>query len=419
MKKAFFLITLVSISAGFISCNKKEINSNPNFYANEQLLLAMKEYYLWYDKIPDVSLIKYESPVELMDALTYKELDRWSYVTTKQEIEAYYTNAEYTGYGIGMGFDSEENLWITFIFDDSPLKEFGVNRGWKIARIDNKIVTYDNANNLLAQNSATFTFITPNNEEVTVNTSKKVVKMNTVLIDTVYSTATGNVGYFVLKGFVTPTAAELDSTFKKFKEKNVKELIVDLRYNGGGEVQTATHLASLIAGSIANGKTLGTYVHNDKQADRNSDIKIELADYSLDLSRVVYITTANSASASELIINGLFPFMDITLVGSDTHGKPVGMYTLSNDSESFNWVFVPICFKIVNANGEGDYYNGIPANIPANDGINYPFGDLQEASLGKAMEFLTGESASKSAFSTQGEIKYPAQKGLRSDIGAW
>ncbi|MDD2549512.1 MAG: S41 family peptidase [Bacteroidales bacterium] len=419
MKRIILLTIIVSITAGFISCNKKEINSNPNFYANEQLVLTMEEYYLWYDMLPEVDLLNYKTPVELMNALTYKELDRWSYVTTKQEIEAYYANAEYTGYGIGMGFDSEDNLWITFIFDDSPLKEFGVNRGWRITKINNTPVTYENANSLLAANSASFTFLNQNNEEVTANAAKKAVKMNTVLMDTVYSTATGNIGYFVLKGFVTPTVAELDSTFKKFKENDVKELIVDLRYNGGGSVETATHLANLIAGKIAANQILGTYKHNDKKTEWDSDIKMELADYSLDLSRVVYITTSNSASASELVINGLFPFMDVKLVGGNTHGKPVGMYVLESKTGDFDWVFVPICFKIVNANGDGDYYDGIPADFPANDGINYPFGNLDEASLAKAMEFLTGGSAPKSAYSTQGEIKYPMQRGLRNEIGAW
>src|SRR5690554_1398328 len=93
---------------------------------------------------------------------------------------------------------------------------------------------------------------------------------------------------------------------------------------------------------------------------------------SLDLSRVVFITTGNSASASELLINGLFPYMEVTLVGQDTYGKPVGMYIFT--SESFDWAFVPICFKILNANNEGDYYDGIPVDIPANDGVSYPFG---------------------------------------------
>lgn len=416
MKKIFLITIIVSITAGFMSCKEKGIDDNPNAHANEQLMLAMDEYYLWYDKMPDVNYLRYNSPVELMDALLYKKLDRWSYVSTKQEVEAYYTDAEFTGYGIGMGFDNDNNLWITFIFEDSPLREFGVDRGWRISKINNTRVTYENANSLLAANSANFTFIDQNNKEVAANASKRVVKMNTVLMDSVYSTATGNIGYFVLKGFVGPTVAELDSTFRVFKEKNVTELIVDLRYNGGGSVQTASHLANLIAGNIANGKTLGSYVHNDKNTDSNSDIKIESIGNSINLSRVVYITTANSASASELVINGLFPFMDVTLVGGDTYGKPVGMYILT--SESFNWAFIPISFKIVNANGEGDYYDGIPANIRANDGINYPFGDLNEASLAAAIAFIEGVATKKSYSATDG-IKYPIQKGLRNEIGAW
>lgn len=416
MKRTLLIILTISVASGILSCKKEIPDENPNLVANEQLVLAMDEYYLWYDKMPDVDYTKYESPVELLEALRYKKLDRWSYISTKQEQDAYYKDAKFTGYGFGMGFDNNNNLWITFIFEDSPLQKFGVDRGWRIIKINNTLVTYENANSLLALESASFTFADQNNKEVTASATKRAVKMNTVLMDTIYSTSAGKVGYFVLKGFVDPTVDELNKTFKKFKEENVSELIVDLRYNGGGSVQTASHLANLIAGSIADKQTLGTYVHNDKNTKENSDIKIQNIENSINLSRVVYITTKNSASASELVINGLFPFMDVTLVGGDTYGKPVGMYVLT--SKSFDWAFIPICFKIINANGAGDYYEGIPADILANDAVNFPFGDLKEASLAAAMTFIEG-SAPKSSYSTSNIIKYPVQKGLRSEIGAW
>ncbi|MDY0253306.1 MAG: S41 family peptidase [Tenuifilaceae bacterium] len=410
------LIAILFAALCVTSCKKDDPEVDQNILANEQLVLVMDDYYLWYEKLPSVDYKNYPSPVELLDALVYKELDRWSYISTKQEIDAYYNQGEFQGYGIGMGFDRDDNLWITFVFKDSPLAAYGVDRGWRISKINNSVVTPSNANSLLALASATFTLIDPDGTEVVANVAKREVVMNTVLMDSIYETSIGKVGYFVLKGFIGPTIDELDEVFDDFLTQGVSELIVDLRYNGGGSVQTAVHLANLIAGATANNQVLGRYVHNDKQSDRNENILMSQKANSLDLSRVVFITTGNSASASELVINGLFPHMEVTLVGQDTYGKPVGMYIFT--SESFDWAFVPICFKILNANNEGDYYDGIPVDILANDGVSYPFGDLGEASLAAAIAFITGE-ASKQSYSAASQMVYPKQNGIRSEIGAW
>ena len=412
MKKAIFLIAIATLAC-LAGCKKDE---NENEFANQQLMQVMDQWYLWYDKMPDVKPENYPSPVELLDKLIYKELDKWSYITTKQELEAYYNEAEYTGYGIGMAFDSTNDLWITFIFDDSPLKQYGVERGWRIYAINDIIVSPYNINSLLSANSATFRLINQQQEQVLVTASKQAVTMNTVLMDTVYTNEAANIGYFVLKGFVGPTIDELNVTFAKFVESNVAEVIVDLRYNGGGSIQTASHLANLLAGSMANGEVLGTFAHNDKQEQENSSILIEQDINSLTLSRVIFITTQNSASASELLINGLEPHMEVVLVGQDTYGKPVGMYSFTHPS--FDWAFVPICFRFLNANAEGDYYNGIPVDIEANDGINYSFGDINEPSLAAAIGYLTGRSAHKKIASPE-KLSQPKQEGLRQEIGAW
>lgn len=410
--KRFKLLSIIVLISGILYGCKKDEPVN----VNEELLNVMEEYYLWYDRMPTVDPNSYPSPVELLDALTYKELDRWSYITTKQELEAYYQNAEYVGYGIGLGFDAQNQLRITFIFADSPMRTLGVDRGWKVSAINGNTPTISNINNLLSQSSASFTFIDLEEQTHMQDFSKRVIQMNTVLMDTVYTTASAKVGYFVLKGFVGPTVDELTETFSNFTTNGVTELIVDLRYNGGGSIPTAEHLASLIAGKIAAGSVLGKYVHNDKQTSRDLSFLISNHSSALPLNRVVFITTENSASASELLINGLFPHMEVTLVGSRTYGKPVGMYAFT--SPSFDWAFVPICFRVLNANNEGDYYDGIPVNIPAADNINYPFGDLRESSLAAAMSFIDGSKAKVDVTSTQ-SVSYPTRKGLKSEIGAW
>lgn len=409
------VVAIISITL-IIGCKKDE---NPNLFANQQLIQTMDSWYLWYDKMPDRDPENYPSPVELLSSLVYSELDRWSYITTKQELEAYYSAGEYIGFGVGLAFDTNNQLWITFIFEDSPLREFGADRGWRITAIDGVTPTPSNTNSLLGPATAgiskNFTLLSPTEQTINATVTKDVLAMNTVLMDSVYTRDIGKVGYLVLKGFITPTIDELNETFDNFITEGVTDLIVDLRYNGGGSIPSATHLADLIAGG-ADGQVLGNYVHNDKQTTENEEILITLQTNSLTMSRVVFITSRNSASASELVINGLFPHIDVTLVGDDTYGKPVGMYAFT--SPSFDWAFVPICFRILNANGEGDYYDGIPVDISAVDGINFSFGDTNEPSLNAAMSFLEGTTP-KFGVSESEKMNYPKQKGLREEIGAW
>jgi hypothetical protein len=411
MKKLIITLTVAALLLAFNACKKEE---NPNLFPNQQLMQLMNDYYLWFDKLSNVNPENYPSPVELMQALRYKPLDKWSYVTTKKEIEDYYNSGVYIGYGIGLAFDLHGRLWITFVLYDSPFRHLGVNRGWRISAINGNVPSVNNINNLLSTSAATFTLVNSDEQTFSHSIAKRTIVMNTVIADTVYESS--KIGYFVLNSFIDPTIDELSNLFEEFKSKGVKDLIVDLRYNGGGSIVTATHLANLIAGVSANGKVLSTYKHNIKQESNDESIIINLDDFSLDLSRVVFITTKSTASASELIINGLKPHMEVKLVGEDTYGKPVGMYVFT--SPSYKWAFVPISFRMINANGDGDYYNGLPIDIAANDGINIPFGNKNEPSLNAAISFLEeGATASKS-ISTQ-KVLYPHLKGLQSEIGAW
>jgi C-terminal processing protease CtpA/Prc len=418
MLKIKSLILFLFVLSFLSSCKKDD---NPNLDANKDLLETMNDFYLWYDKMTSVNSDNYPSPFELLEVLRYKEFDRWSYITTKQELNAYYEEGQFVGFGIGLAFDTNNQLWISFIFNDSPLHTFGVERGWRIAAIDGIVPTPSNVNNLFGPSTAgitiAFTMINLESETVYLSATKRVVSMNTVLLDTTYSTNAGQVGYLVLKGFIDPTVDELNVAFNKFLSQDVNELIVDLRYNTGGAISSASHLANLIAGNIANNEILGNYVHNDKQSHRDKAIYISIKANSLPISRVVFITTGQSASASELVINGLIPHMDLTLVGSQTYGKPVGMYGFT--SKDYDWAFVPICFKILNANNEGDYYNGIPVDIEQIDGINYPFGDLNEPSLNTALAFIGGGVPKYGLPTSPYRIKYPIIKGLQSEIGAW
>lgn len=410
------ILKLMAIGFLFTSCLDDD---NPNEFANEQLQVVMDQYYFWYNQMPSVKPKNYSTPLELLEALRYKPLDKWSYITTKQQLQAYFEEGSYIGFGFGTAFDQNGTLWILYTFKNSPVSAAAVERGWRIASIDGVMPTPENISTLFgpaqADFSRTFEFRGPNNQSVVRTLTKQQVTMNMVLKDSIYTFGTTRVGYFVLKGFIQPSKDEMNAVFTKFQGQGVSELIVDLRYNGGGRMDVANHLAGLIAGRIANNQILTKLINNNKNQHLNSSDTIKLKSNSIALNRVVFITTQSSASASESLINGLKPYMDVKLAGSKTHGKPVGMYSFT--SNAFDWAFVPICFELTNALNQGQYFNGIPVDHPAADDFTTKFGETSEASLNTALASLGFTVSPKKETGLQ--AIYHTKKGLEQEIDAW
>lgn len=355
-----------------------------------------------------------------MEALKVNPPDKWSYVTTKQEYDAY-SEGIYYGFGFSSIFDTDGKLWIGYTFKSSPLTQLGIGRGWQIISIDGVAPTIDNFTQLIGENkpgvSKTFGFISLTGEAVSHTFTKIEIQMNTVLFDSVYTIGSKKIAYMVLKGFIQPTEAELDICFAKFKSARVDELIVDLRYNGGGLINVSAYLASLIGGNVANGSLYTTYTFNSRYTSQNQSVTFTSLPNSLPLSRALFITTSGTASASELVINGLKPYMTVSLFGSKTHGKPVGMPVLRY--KQFDWVFLPISFSLRNANNESDYYNGIDVNVEAADDYTSPFGDVNEDSFAAALNYLgvLPKQGMKAKFTKHSTLF--TGKGLYEEIGAW
>ncbi len=411
------ILLLIISSLVLVSCEKDEQKVN----VNKEVYNLMKDWYYWYEQLPAVDPNSYPNPDALVKAIRVNPPDRWSYVTTRQELDAYYKQAAYVGFGFGSAFTADNKLIITFVFNTSPLNAAGIGRGWEIVAIDGQTPTPDNYASLIGPSEVgvtkTFTFRSPSGELMQQTFTKAQIEMNSVLLDTIYEINSKKVGYFVLKGFVGKTATELQTVFQKFKAAGVNELICDLRYNGGGQVNVSNYLGNLIGGNIAFGRVFGQYVHNNKHTTKNSYLYFAVNSYSLDIQRVVFITTNITASASELVINALKPHITVALVGSKTHGKPVGMYTWTFKDPSIDWAIVPVCFTIRNANNEGDYYDGMPVNVEANDDVFTPFGVTTESSLNAALGYLG--VGTKTAFKPGIKVKSLTGKGLYEEIGAW
>ena len=247
------------------------------------------------------------------------------------------------------------------------------------------------------------------NIESVLNLNKQLVTIAPVPITTIFDSAGVQVGYLNFKTFITPSFEELDNTFASFAAAGVQELILDMRYNGGGLVSVAEFLGNLIGGANTDGQIFSNRVFNANNSGRNTTSFFSNESNSLDLTRIFVITSGRTASASELLINALFPYLDVVIIGQDTFGKPVGSFGFSFCDKTLN----PTAFTTRNANNEGDYFDGLPVDCLVADDLTQPLGAPQEAATAAALTFLQTNSCPTST-KVSSTTLVPASSGLRS-----
>lgn len=375
-------------------CEKEEVPISDENKARDQLYDLMNDWYLWYDKMPDVDKNQYDTPEELLEAMRYLPKDIYSYITSWEEFEARTIEGKYIGHGFSWGFDKNENARIIFIYKDSPLFQEGVRRGWIINKVNGTTVTNETSSTIFGDNTVgyenTIELVTPDDSTVTITTAKKEIQKNSVLYyDTLHVNGTVT-AHMVFQEFMQPSIVEFDSVFTFFKSTGSSEMILDLRYNPGGLTNVANLLASLITGDNTDGKVFTKTIFNDKKSDENSSVFFEKQTNSLNLDRIIILTTRGTASASEALINGLEPHIDVVTIGDATYGKPVGMKIFVYA----DYVFLPITFRIANSNNESDYYNGIQPDAFCEDDFTRAFDNRKEACLEEAIYYLVNGSVS-------------------------
>ncbi len=361
---------------------------------NEWVYGLMQEAYLWNEHVPsDVDPARYESPSDLVSELRYAELDRWSRVSDLETTEALFEE----GKVIGLGFRTrrvDDHVELAFVDPLSPAGVAGLRRGDRLAGIGDL-----SAAQLDADDSWSDAF-GPNEPGVTValqmaaespETTREVVvtkdwyPLVTVPYAQVQQHGGRPVGYLFFTTFVEPSVEELDRAFAEFAEAGVREVVLDLRYNGGGRVSTARHLMNLLVGATAPGQVAYRTEYAPALSDADTARELEAKDASLPaLEHVVFITTGSTASASELVINGVTPYVAVSVVGSVSAGKPVG----SAQWEFCDQVALPITFRLLNAQGRGDYFGGFALDCEAQDDLGFDLGDPQEAAMQAALARL-------------------------------
>jgi carboxyl-terminal processing protease len=404
---------------------------NPNGLVDNWILSNMRELYYWNDKIPanpDTTLAPkafFESILNTYDATTNPTGDRFSWIEeSATDLEASLsgetttTGMEYNLYLRSAGSD-DIIAQVLYVLPGSPAEKAGIKRGDIISKVNGQLLSRTNYSDLLFGSSTTFTFgLATVNGNALVDTdvnrtvTATVYQENPVFLDSIYSVGGKTVGYLVYNQFVpganTSEAneydARLDAIFGDFKARGVNELVLDLRYNPGGYTSSSANLASLIGKGVGPGKL---YFREEWNTSITPLLRQEYGDSFFvqnfltkaqniggNLSRLFVLTTDQTASASELIINGLRPYMPVTTIGTTTYGKNVGSITITDDTGRIKWGIQPIVFKSFNSAGQSDYATGFAPTIEVEEPLTLlPLGDTREALLSTALGQISGTAA--------------------------
>jgi len=367
----------------------------------------MQEWYLFNDEVEQqqkyatLNLDAFANAEALLDELRYRpeQFDRnFSFLTTVQADQQFFGEGQFVGFGFGSKFTDaplDTDLRLTQVIAGSPAEQAGFARGQQLLTIDGRtIAEIAQAEGISAALgpeevgvSRRFGLRRADGTEFAVDVAKALITIDPVPSATTFMAGAIPVGYVDFRTFISTADASLEDAFAEFVAAGVAALIVDLRYNGGGLVSTAEHLANLIGGVVADGELLSQTLHNSAKQSLDSATIFTQQSNSLPLlQQVVFITTPSSASASELVINALEPHTVVRLVGAPTFGKPVGQGALPFcDSQR---LLRAVTFETVNALGEGGYYDGLLVDCPAGDDLGRALGDPAENSLANALTLI-------------------------------
>jgi C-terminal processing protease CtpA/Prc len=314
-----------------------------------------------------------------------------------------------------MGLDLTNKVRIVQIYNNSPLYSKGVRRGWIVKKLNGT----DLAPIFISKNSAaytqligpsqagipnTFLFQIPDGRDSTITSTKASFTLNTVIVYDTLHLKSGITGHLVFDQFIQPSTAELAPAFAFFKQNNITDLIVDLRYNGGGDMDVLTNMASAISGSANVNKSFLKLTFNDKNTSQNQIYNFNTVSSPLTLKNLIAICTKSTASASEDLINGLKPYLNVKCIGDTTLGKPVGDLVVPYKTD---YMFFLISFAVVNSLNQGGFYNGILPDKYVTDDITHDWSDRNELCLKEAIYYLEHLSfSSKGTYIYQPSIRF-------------
>lgn len=481
------ILLLVTI---FASCKKDKIDINQptlttdrSELTKDSVFLYAKEVYLWNNTLPTYSVFKprgfnsssnqLDNFNELLLRITkysnyenvqgYPNEIKYSYIDDSDlngqiaRLDKSYIDLDGKGNDIGYSLLTVRNgnnfaIYFRYASPGSPAYLAGLRRGDYINEINGVRfgTNYrDEIGNLLTiLNSDPSTIrlggVKRNGTPYNVTLNKSSYNSSPIYKDSVLTIGGKKIGYLSYARFSNTNNSHslLNSVFENFANENVTDLIIDLRYNGGGYVHTARHLANLIAPTSLQGKVMfaehfnstmqsgkAAILKNQLVIDENGNVKVENGkaltynDYSYtvaqntfkfdkigslnNIQKIVFIVSDYTASASELLINIFKPYVDVKLVGTITYGKPVGFFPIRIDKYDVYFSM----FTSKNSANQGDYFNGLTPNALEQDDPTRDFGNPEELNMVKAINYIT-----KGSFTSVSSSKTMSVKGVKSNV---
>ena len=442
----FFLVVF-----GFQSCQDNDDIGVPAYLeVNDFIWKGLNLYYLWQADVPNLAddkfktqtqlnifLSGYPQPENLFESLLYKPaslnpaaeaVDRFSWIVDDYlELEGQLqgtTNNNGVDYILYKRENSDEIFGVVrYIIANSDASTKNIKRGDFFTGVNGTQLSLSNYQALLFGSNNDYTLnladynggaITPNGK--TVALTKTILDENPILVNKVIVSGSHKIGYLMYNGFYANYDTQLNNAFGVLKSQGITDLVLDLRYNSGGSIQTATRLASMITGQFTgqvfakqqwNDKIESYFAANDPESLKNlfTDKMGTTAINSVGMTKIYILTSTNTASASELVINGLKPHIGVVQIGDVTKGKNVGSVTLY-DSPTFGkekrnpnhrYAMQPIVLKIVNSAGFGDYQSGLDPNFTLKETVSNldVLGSPTEPLLSLAIGKITGTARMK------------------------
>jgi len=378
-------------------------NPTPEDLVKDTVLLIARDVYLWNTQIPsDFDARSYADPIAEMDAIRQYSIepgfanpvDRYSFAIKQTDWDNLSNGIE-QDFGMSVFFNTGTDLRVKYAEQASPAGLAGIERGWQIIKINgnSQINTSEASVNMIVNavfysSNTSFTFKKPDGSTVDISLTAATYQSHPIFADSVYAANGKKVGYLALNSFLGDTTeiySEFGSIFNNFQSQNVNEVIVDLRYNGGGYVSMAEKLANYLVPTAGNNQVMYKQTFNANYSSYNETTVYHKLG-SLNVDKIFFIVSDNTASASELLINSLKPFVSETLVGpSDTtYGKPVGFFPIP----AGEWYAFPISFRTVNKDGNGNYFGGFKVDHPTDDGLDKNWGDVDENCLKSILTYI-------------------------------
>jgi C-terminal processing protease CtpA/Prc len=390
---------------------------------------VLKEWYLFPETLPaSLDPSGFTTVEAYIDALTAtaraQRRDRFfTHLASIAEEDAFFSAGSSAGFGVRLSYETVQGrVFIAEAFEGAPALAAGIDRGAEIVAIGTSAANLQSVSSLMASGGpdAVSAALGPSTPGVTrvlrITDSAGTRDVTLAKADyalTPVSSRYGakilddggrKVGYLNLRTFISTADPALRNAFATFRAQGITDIVIDLRYNGGGLVSTAELMGDLLGRNRSTSDVFSFTTFRPEKSSNNSTRLFRTEANSIAPTRIAFIGTGGTASASELVINAFIPYLhaNAALVGTNTYGKPVGQIAV--DRSACDDRLRVVAFKTENAARQGDYYDGLATKVEAScqaaDDLSKPFGDPQEASIRASLDFLAGRPCARIAAST-------------------